>query len=728
MTWMKKEIDAAKTKELSEQYGIDMIMASILMRRDITKPQDLQFFLEDDIRFLHNPFLFKDMEKAVERIRKAVSDREKILIYGDRDVDGITSTVLLVESLSARNVSVEWKVPLGDDDYGLSMTDVDDAHHSGVTLLVTVDCGISNIREIEYANSKGMDVIIIDHHNPQPDLPAAFAIINPKVDDSGYPFRNLCGCGVASKVDWALAFSGSAYYGRPFVLLQVTPLHDSYAIEAVILGNLAERARFRENVVPGMGTSVYEKLANFINGSEIYLFDAGEQDKLIEKAFGPVARGLVFSDFQSLVRETFPALAGKSLLKIRELSRMGKYLGKNFSEIELFKNLFISAVLKKEKELFAGNLRRLDLAALGTIADLMPLLNENRIIVRQGLAIMASFERNGLRELLVKKNLLGKEISVKDIAWQISPIINASGRLGEPDKAVQLLLATEREKLEELSLYIFKLNEKRRELGETAWKKMLAQADDSFKKTAGKFVLISNSAIHRGITGILATKMVNYYKVPVCVIAELPHKAVGSLRSIREFPLAPFLLKFKDLFNDYGGHDMAAGFNLSLERLPSFRERFYDYAQGIILPEEKEEYIHVDAEIPLAYLTPELYKIVERLMPYGEAHPPLLFYSAGLVVESCDIVGKKEQVHLKMLLNTGKYKFPAMLWNGVDIYGERFKVGDKVDVIYRMQKNIYMNTETLQFIVRDIAMTKQKEVKTLHPDESFFDPSGISDF
>ena len=703
MIWVKKEIDAIKVKELSDLYGIETMTSAILVRRGVVEPDDVKFFLEDDTRCLHNPFLFKDMEKAVARIGRAIAEREKILIYGDRDVDGITATVLLYESLSGQGADVVWRVPLGDDDYGLSRKDVEDAAALGVRLLCTVDCGISNAKEIDVAGARGIDVIVIDHHIPQREPPAACAVINPKVPGCGYPFAHLSGCGVAGKVDWALAFARGPYYGRPVTLLNVTPRNEAFAVEAVKLVNLADTGGFRENVVPGMGKAVYEKFLAFTSGSEIVVHAPAEQRKLLEKAFGPAAGAIALSDFQALLRSAFPQLEGKSLLAIRELSRLGKYERKGFSELEILENLYVSSVLKSLKESFAAVYRRLDLAALGTIADLMPLLNENRIIVRQGLRRVAAGERKGLRELLAKKNLLGREISVKDVAWQISPVINATGRLGEPDKAVELLMSEDPKTIEDLAIYIHKLNEKRKELGDITWNKMYDAAQESFRTSDGKFVLVTGSSIHRGITGILATKMVRQFKTPVCVVAELKNKAVGSIRSLPQFPLTAFLGNFKDLFSDYGGHDLAAGFNLPLDRLEAFKARFYEVVSALSFPEEQEDRLFIDAEIPKHLLTPELYAAVTRLAPYGEANPPVSFYTRDVLIAGCDVVGKKEQVHLKLLLDTGSFKFPAMLWNGVDLYGERFKTGERVDVVYRMNKNVFMNVETLQLIVADIA-------------------------
>jgi single-stranded-DNA-specific exonuclease len=341
---------------------------------------------------------------------------------------------------------------------------------------------------------------------------------------------------------------------------------------------------------------------------------------------------------------------------------------------------------------------------------MMPLVNENRIIVKRGLALMNTLERQGLRELLLKKNMHGKNISTWDIAWQISPLINASGRLGEPDKAIQLLLTSVEEEKQSLVDYLFSLNKKRKNMSDAVWEKILREAHASYDRTGGKGILIVSRTIHRGITGIIATRLVNTFKAPAIIITELPNRAVGSMRSIPGFKLQALLLEFEELFSDYGGHDFAAGFSMPLENIERFRELFYPVVEKVVLPEPAEERLDIDAEIPCTYLKPELFSIVRMFQPFGEGNPALLFLTKGVSVESCEVVGKKEQVHLKLLLNTGSFRFPAMIWNGVDLYKQRFNIGDKVDIVYRMRVNYFMNTETLQLIIQDIYRHNEKNI------------------
>ncbi|HEY9595641.1 MAG TPA: DHH family phosphoesterase, partial [Spirochaetia bacterium] len=250
MTWNKSSIDSSAVKELARRFDIELLAASILSRRGIVEPEALRYYLEDDVRWLHNPFLMSSMTEAVDRINAAVDTGEKILIFGDRDVDGITSTVLLYEAFVDMGAEVTWMLPEGEDAYGLSEKVIERAQGLGVGLLLTVDCGVSNAAEIALAAERGIDTVVIDHHNPPGDLPEAVAVVDPKLD--GYPFRDLCGCAVASKVEWALRFSRSPFYGVPVCLLNARPANEALVVDAVRLVNLTEVERINENVMPGL--------------------------------------------------------------------------------------------------------------------------------------------------------------------------------------------------------------------------------------------------------------------------------------------------------------------------------------------------------------------------------------------------------------------------------------------------------------------------------------------
>ncbi len=286
MKFRKKVISSEVVKEIAKRYDCDFLTASVLARRGITEGKDIQFFLEDDLRFQHNPFLFNEMEDAVSRILDAKDEGENVLIFGDRDVDGITSTALLYDYLTEIGMNVSWRIPTGDDGYGLSVQAVDDFANAAGTLIITVDCGISNNLEIAHANELGIDTIVVDHHNPPENLPDAAVIIDPKLPDSGYPFPDISGCAVAWKLVSALRFAFTSVYGQDICLLNVRPVNDAFTIEAIKTKNLTEKSRISETIIPGTVSITDTRLVKFLSGQQIYVWDAAVQKKMLTQIFG----------------------------------------------------------------------------------------------------------------------------------------------------------------------------------------------------------------------------------------------------------------------------------------------------------------------------------------------------------------------------------------------------------------------------------------------------------
>jgi single-stranded-DNA-specific exonuclease len=708
--WHKKPIDPTDVRSLSTRHGIDLLAASIFTRREITGQEEIRYFLEDDLSLLHNPYLFHDMDVVVERILQARDEGEKVLVFGDRDADGITSTVLMIEALNDLGIVAEWALPLGDDPYGLTREALDRFAATDGTLLITVDCGISNHDEIEHGNSLGIDTIVIDHHNPQELLPQAYAIINPKIEDTGYPFRDLAGCGVAVKVVWALLFAQTRYHNHPVCLLNVRPANDSYILEAALVQNLMEIDRIVETIVPGLVDLQNTRLVTFLRNREIVVYDAPGQLRMLQTIFGNgVDIGL--SDLAPEIQGFAPELAGKSLLKILEETGIGT--GRPIEdaddaehptalgEIDTLVALFARFVTESEKEFSSRFAQSLDLVAIGTLADLMPLRNENRILVKAGLRALSSTEREGLRELLFRKNLYGKKIGTSDIGWQISPLLNATGRLGVPDVAARLLLSKDPDEQRLLSDEILELNTKRRKLGDEAWDKVLEGARKSHEELSGKLVVVGGTDIFRGITGILASRLAKYFNAPSIVVAILDGKAVGSARSVNGIHIKRLLDELADLFIDYGGHDFAAGFSIELERYDELIRRFGELSAD--LDEGAEgSVIEIDAELPDKYMTPRLRDLLDMFEPYGEANPPLSFMVRGARITEISLIGKREQNHVRLLIDTGTSKWPAVFWNAAERVGRDFAKNDQVDVAFRLGINNYQNQENLQLTVLDI--------------------------
>ena len=252
MKWKIRQAAYEDIKALQDRFALNLISARILAGRGVCSPDKVRFWLESDISFLHNPFLFEDMEFFCDRILQAVEDNEKVRVFGDRDVDGITSTALLVTELRQMGLDASYTVPMGDQPYGMTPSSVKQAIKDGVTLAITVDCGISCISEIDYAQSHGLDVLVTDHHIPASDLPPASAIIDPKVTGCGYPFESLAGVGVVAKCIWAMRFAQSKFYRSPVILLHSYPGNDTVVIEAARIENLQVTGRIAEEVVPDM--------------------------------------------------------------------------------------------------------------------------------------------------------------------------------------------------------------------------------------------------------------------------------------------------------------------------------------------------------------------------------------------------------------------------------------------------------------------------------------------
>ena len=699
MIWNKTGVEAPAVKELARRYEVELLAATILTRRGLSAPEPLLYFLETDPRWLHNPFLMPAMAEAVERINAAIDSGEKILIFGDRDVDGITATVLLYEALREMEADVEWMLPEGEETYGLSDKVIERAVAAGTGLLITVDCGVSNKPEIELAARLGIETVVVDHHNPPDELPPAVAIVNPKLP--GYPFRDLCGCAVAFKVEWALRFSRSPFYGVPVVLMNARPANETLVVEAVRLVNLVETDRIVESFVPGLVQWEKSRLASFLTAEEVLVLDANTQARLLIKAFGPDL-ALPLSDITPLVAQFLPERAGKSLLKIQQASRDARYAARPLSEIDTLAETFTALVLHREESRLAPALKRLDLVTLGTLADLMPLCYENRILVRLGLGQLRVSERNGLRHIFKRKDLLGKKIGTTDIAWQVSPVLNSAGRMGEPAVATRLLLSQSPEEADPLGEALFSLDSKRRSMGESTWNLVMGQALESMEKTGGRCVIVHDQRIQRGITGIMASRLQGFFKAPAIVIAETGDTAVGSIRCNRDHVIADFFARHGSAFLNYGGHDFAGGFSLEKARLDAFLESFFASVEDIALPPQGEETLRIDAEIPVTYLSPDLQKIVDLFEPYGEGNQPLVFLTRRMKIANCELIGRKDPVHLKLLLEAGKTKWPAVYWNAASRFPGDFNVGDAVDVVYKLGRNTYGGGENLQLTILDL--------------------------
>lgn len=700
MDWSKNAVDAAEVRRISRRYRLDVLASTILARRGVSDARSVLYFLEEDERYLHNPFALPGMAAAVQRIMDAVAAQEPVLVFGDRDVDGVTSTALMVNTLQEMGAAVNWRLPEGDEPYGITSALIDDLAAGGVKLLVTVDCGVTACAEIAAARQRGIDVVVVDHHEPASEVPDAL-VVDPKLADSRYPFVDLSACGVVWKLAWALRFARTELFGETVCLLNARPLHDSIVIEAVRLTNLVPDGTYFEAVNPGAGGVAAERLAQFADGCHIVVYDQPLVCGLLARACGPV--DLEPHDLAAEVAEMYPRTAGQSLLQLRERSKLARYRDDPLTELEVFTELFSVVALRRYPELNKEAGETLDLVALSTIADLMPLRDENRILVKRGLRVLAATERVGLRELLARVNLYGKQLTTVDVSFHLSPVVNSAGRLGEAPTAVRMLLTDDREEANSLADRLLELNRQRRSVADQAWARAQPDARRSYECTGGKLLWVIDSEMPRGVTGMLAARLMDAFHAPAIVVADQGDEASGSVRTLPGAPVSDILGPLDDLLLRWGGHAMAGGFNLSSSELPHLAPRLERLAEVIEAVSEPAAAVRtVDAEIPPDYLTPDAWRTADLFAPYGAGHPPLAFLMRDVPIVQVDLVGKGQPAHAKLLLQAGGYRWPGLYWNAAAKVGTDFEAGDRVTIVFRLTRSHFAQVETLQLTILDL--------------------------
>lgn len=706
--YIKKNVSIDVIKQLNEKFNLSKLEASILARRNVTSSNALLYYLEDDLRFSHLPFLFKNMEDAVERILAAKEEGEKVLIFGDRDVDGITSTAILYSYFKSQGMDISYRLPVGEDAYGLSIAAIDDFAKNYGSLIITVDCGISNIKEIDYANSLGIDVIVTDHHNPPEILPNALTIIDPKIADSGYPFKDISGAAVAYKLISALRFSKFDIYNQEFCLLNVTKTElNTFKISCIKIRNLVKIAELTQEFTEFPISINSTALPEFLKGQVILAWNVNTTKDYLQEIFGTrIDFNLI--DLQSEISKEIPFVAGKTIEQINKCSKISKYTDYETTDLEALHNLFITYIEKINSKKYpkdaVDSSNDLQLVTLAALADIMPMQNENRIFVKAGIHSMNNGKtRYGIAELLARLNLVGKPLNSTEISWKLIPTLNAAGRLGQSNLALELLISEDAIERERLAEKIIELNEQRKRFVEEAEFSTIQQAQESLEIYENKICLVADEKINKGITGILATKMVQKFQVPSIAITFTEDKTVaaGSMRSCRNCVATKLLDNFGDFFINHGGHDYAAGFSFDSSKLEAFKAKLKELSKDVILSDEGDEII-VDAELPTEYINPDLLPLVEKFEPFGEENKDLVFVSKSLKIQDAKIMGKTEPYHLKLTFDCGKYKFPAIFWKEGERLNRDFKIGDKVDVLYTIGKNVFNGSITPQMIIIDI--------------------------
>ena len=704
--WVKKPVTKQQIEPLCNSFNITPLLASVFVRRGITEGRDLLYYLEDDLRFQHNPFCFSGMEDAVERILQAKEEGEKVLIFGDSDVDGVTSTAILYEQLVKMGIDVSWRLPLDDDGYGLNIAAIDDFAAQDGTLIITVDCGISNNDEIAHANELGIEVIVTDHHNPPENLPEAIIIIDPKIEDSNYPFDGISGAAVAYKLVSALRFADTDFYGVVICILELTENQEvkCFYADCVKIKNHVKIKELHEKIIPGQ-TSIYDlKLPYFLQGQLIYSWDSHTTLTLLSQIFG---RGIEFNlnDLRNEISQIIPAVKGKSAAQVKALSQIAKYNGET-SELMSIYNLYVTyckkLIAQKKPQQTADELKDLQLVALAALADIMPMKDENRVFVRNGIAsIKKQRPRAGLAELFNKLNINIDALTSTDLSWTVIPALNAAGRMGKSDLSLKLLISENPREREQLANTIYDLNEQRKELVSDAYFKVHESAEQSLSVHSNKLCISVDQCINKGVTGIVATRLMQDFNVPTIAITYENEVCTGSMRSCRGFVATNFLDSLGDIYINHGGHNFAVGFSFYKENLELFLNKVQEASSSVVLEDECSD-IFVDAEIPPEHLTPENFSLIDTFEPCGAESPELILMTRGIKLIDTMVLGKKEPHHLKLILDTGKYKIPAMFWGQADRLKKDIQIGKTYDILYNMSRNYFNGTVTKQLIIKEI--------------------------
>jgi single-stranded-DNA-specific exonuclease len=566
-------ITAAFEKEHPE---FDSIVLQLLHNRNLTEKEDIQRFLYPDFeQHLHDPFIFVEMEKAVDRIIGAIERGEKILIYGDYDADGVSSSTLMVSSLRMLGADVDVYIPHREiEGYGLGEKSVAHIIEQQFCLVITVDCAISNKVEVEQLQEKGIDVIVTDHHSEPRELPNAYALINPQLSRESYPFKKLAGVGVAYKVMQAL-----------FAML--------------------------------------EKRGIYLNSTEF--------------------------------------------------EKYGGYAG------------YIKWLL--------------DVVSLGTVADCMPLLDENRVFIKYGLKVLAKTRRLGLRELMNHAGITPHDVQTYHIGFQIAPRINAAGRLDHANVAYELLMSEDTQHACDLSEQLNETNKERQYVTEEILQEIKAMIPTS---TDDSVILARGADWQGGVVGLVAGKLVEHYNKPVMVMTEAKGEISGSGRSLPAFNMVGALQEIDHLFSAYGGHKMACGFTLKDNAFfDEFKTEMNKLAAAAMKDADMTPIVQVDSEVTLAQVDWDLLGHIDLFRPFGYGNSEPNFIIRGLEVHDFGIIGRADK-HLRLTFRDGRTFRKAIAFGFGPTWGHQLQKGDTVDIVCNLSVNEWNGNREIQLKLVDM--------------------------
>jgi single-stranded-DNA-specific exonuclease len=549
---------------LAEELGISPILTQLLAQRGITSFDDAKKYFRPDLAHLHDPFLMPDMDKAIERLNLALGRKEKILVYGDYDVDGTTAVSLVYKFLLQFTSSIDYYLPdRYTEGYGISYTGIDYAAAHGFSLVIALDCGIKAVEKIEYAKELGVDFIICDHHMPDAKLPDAVAVLDAKRIDSQYPYDHLSGCGVGFKLMQAFAINND--------------------IDLALLYQL------------------------------------------------------------------------------------------------------------------------LDLVVVSIASDIVPITGENRVLAYYGLKKLNSSPSLGLKSIIDICGLNDKDITISDIVFKIGPRINASGRIQKAREAVDLLVARDEIFAREKSDCINQYNQTRKDLDKTITDEAAAILDKLEELSNQKSIVVYNSEWHKGVIGIVASRLTELYYRPSIVLTKSNGLATGSARSVPGFDIYKAIETCRDLLENFGGHTYAAGLSLKEENVDPFTKRFEAYVAENILPEQQHPLTDIDATIEFRDITPKFFRVLKQFSPFGPENMKPVFCTKRVFDYGTSRLVGKEQEHLKMELVDSSSE---NVMNGIAFrmweFNDYLKALNPLDICYTLEENTFNGNTTVQLMIKDI--------------------------
>jgi single-stranded-DNA-specific exonuclease len=655
--WVFKEIEQEKAGRFSRKVGLSAFVSKILILRGIETENDLYHFLNDDIYELNNPFLFTQMDKSVQRVKRALYDNEKIFIFGDRDVDGVLSTAMLHNMLNLFDAKILYKVPEGEYGYGIEFKDIDFAKEKGVKLIITVDTGISSCPEIEYTKSLGIDTIVIDHHVQPPQIPEAYSILNPKMQNETYPYTFLSAGGVVLKFIHAFILSHTKNFNRTFV-----PLFAE--------GETVKGAKIRNGII-----------------EEVFEFE--------ESIHYPIdnSHTVVLDSKKKLPRYI------TSWLKEHRIDQLSLLCETPYNTIEEFARLFARLYLRKQRKSIEFVRSFIDLAAISTVSDIMPLTGENRIIVKEGLKRIRKTTNLGLDVLLGYCNLPERALTAKDIAWNLSPIINSAGRMGNAQVAVDLFTTDDVQKANFFSKTLIELNEKRKEKGEKNFRIIKPIVEDKYYND--RIIVLSTDKAEHGVTGILASKIARIFAKPAIIIVNDGKLGIGSGRGRGNFDLVGLMTRCEDLLVKYGGHKSAIGFTIDILNIEPFRKRVNEIIRDEMDEFGYEETLEIDEEIEPDVIDFDLLQELSIFEPTGVGNAGPLFFLGQVMAIDPNPIGKDKN-HLKFYIPKNDGLLTVIGWGLAEKGLRILQKGLPVDIVFSLEDNFYRGERTLQLVLHDL--------------------------